>query len=80
MKLHEVLLLPDVQSGETWFRPVSWAGLRRAYVVERGLVMAVPTSSGGIAVITAEAALLAGEWEAVSPSDVLGPYEAGGHA
>ena len=71
MKLHEVLRLPEVQSGELWFRPVDWQYVPQAFVVQDGMVFTVPTSRGGHPGITAYVDLLAGVWEAVSADVVL---------
>lgn len=70
MKLHEVLVLPEVESGEQWFRPVG-SPRGYAYCVKAGYCYAVPAARGGAIGVTPAAELLSGEWEAVSPDSVL---------
>lgn len=72
MKLHEVLKLEDVLSGETWFRPVESAGVCYAYKIKDGSCYMVPSGRGGERGITANAELLAGDWEAVTPEQAIG--------
>ena len=70
MKLHEVLTLPAVAAGEMWFRPVGWPK-GYAYCVKHDDCYAVPSPRGGSVGISCSASILAGEWEAVTPADVL---------
>lgn len=69
MKLHEVLNIPGVASGDLWFRPVWWPQ-GYAYRVKHGDCYAVPSPSGGVLGIVADAKTLAGNWEAVTPAQV----------
>ena len=70
LKLHEVLALPAVLSGDLWIRPVGSLGY--GYCVAHGRCCIVPTSRGGKPYMTADVNDLAGDWEAVTPSKVLG--------
>lgn len=70
--LHDVLQLPDVLSGDTWFRPVAIRGSGVAYATKDGSVYCVPSARGGSPGICSYVDLLAGEWEQVAPADVLG--------
>lgn len=74
MRLHEVI--DAVQDGE-WFRPVGLSGSGMAYCVKAGYVHCVPSSSGGILGAPANADSLRGEWEIVSPDDVLAERDVG---
>lgn len=70
MVLLEVLRRPDVVSGEMWFRPVGYRGSRVAYRVEDGRVLLAGAAGTRPALFPVLEDLL-GEWEAVSPVDVL---------
>lgn len=73
MKLHEVLVLPGVVSGDLWFRPVGWLpGWGCAYFVNDGHCEEVSDDGENRYGITTNASVLAGEWEAVTPDHVLG--------
>ena len=69
MKLHEVLVLPGVVSGELWFRPVGRVLGDDAFFLGKGLCR---TNYGVVPHIPPVASILAGEWEAVTPDHVLG--------
>lgn len=66
MKLHEVLQEPEVLSGKKWLRPV---GFPRGfwYVVKGGTCY----NGHGVPGLHRDAAILAGEWEAVAPKDCM---------
>ena len=70
MKLDEALTSPGVVDGTLWFRPVGWIG-PHAFTVQDGVVLTVPTSRGGHPGIIPYASVLAGEWEVVTPGQVL---------
>ena len=69
MKLHEVLTLPAVAAGEMWFRPVGWEFV--AWSVSGGVCIERPALKGDEVGITLSVDLLTGEWEAVTPAEVL---------
>lgn len=70
LKLHEVLALPAVLSGDLWVRPVRFP--QHAYcVMNTGYLAPMPTDNGGKPFMTAYVQFLAGDWEAVTPSKVL---------
>ncbi len=54
-----------------WFRPVAWDGTGKAYTLKDGMIHLVPTPHGGEPGVTADAKLLAGEWEVIDPNIVL---------
>jgi len=60
-----------------WFRPIEWRVFKIAYVVEprsdysNEEIRLVPTSKGGRATFYASPAELLGDWEVVTPDDVL---------
>lgn len=64
MKLHEVLTIPNVLSGDLWFRPV---GFPRGfwYKVKDGDTCYNQSGDAGLSV---SAEILSGEWEAVEPN------------
>lgn len=68
MRLHEAI--DAVQDGE-WFRPVSLRGSGIAYCIKGGYLHCVPSASGGILGAPNKADSLRGEWEILSPDDVL---------
>ena len=71
LKLHEVLALPAVLSGDLWIRPVGTTD--HGYcVMYTGYLAPAPTYSDSIPFMTAYVAFLVGDWEAVTPSKVLG--------
>ena len=59
------------ENPELWFRPVAWRGVRAAYTVEKGEVLAVPSCSGGFPTMNRQTKYLLGEWELVTPDEVL---------
>lgn len=70
MKLHEVL--KDVKgSTDKWFRPVSWKGCKHAYCIEDGHSYFVPSPHGGYCDMVAQVDILIGDWEIVTPDEVL---------
>lgn len=71
MKLHEVLEKLDGNT-ELWFRPISWKGRESAYTLDGGgCTKYVPTSFGGNISMTPSITLLKGDWEIVTPDQVL---------
>ena len=71
MKLHEVLGLPAVASGDMWFRPVGWPQ-GYAYCVKDGQCCVVPGLRGSGCGLLCGMTELRGEWEPVASSEVLG--------
>lgn len=71
MKLHEAISKVD-GSLELWFRPVAWKGRGEAYALDREQrTHLVPTPRGGNLHMTHNANILAGDWEVVTPDEVL---------
>ena len=70
MKLHEVLGLPAVASGDMWFRPVGWPQ-GYAYCVKDGQCCAVPGQRGAVPGLIPFVEELCREWEPVASSEVL---------
>lgn len=70
MRLHEVLALPAVLSGDQWFRPVEWRGSGQAFQVRGDCTLQVPSLRGGFLSMTYGVAALRGEWAVVDAADV----------
>lgn len=70
MKLHEAVIQAQGHP-ESWFRPAAWEGTGQAYMVKEGATCKVPSSRGGVPDMTTSPELLAGEWEIISPTQVL---------
>lgn len=71
MRLSNVFDKPGVSTGDMWFRPVIWRGSGQAYCVKDGHCYLVPNARGGIRGMTSSVKYLSGEWEVVSPNEVL---------
>ena len=69
-KLNDVLAMEDVVMGTLWFRPVGWPK-GHAFCVKGRDVHRVPGPRGGTIGISTGIYELAGEWEAVTPDEVL---------
>jgi hypothetical protein len=54
-----------------WFRPISWKGAVCAYCIHKGDTQLVPTRSGGTLHMITSVNGLMGDWEVVSPDQVL---------
>ena len=68
LKLPEVLALPAVLSGDLWIRPAGSLG--SGYAIKNGSCCLVPSPDGGRPYMTFSVKYLAGDWEAVTPSQV----------
>lgn len=76
MKLPDVLKHGAVAAGEMWFRPVTCRRTGAAYVVKdsgtrAAAVWRVPLGKGPGLGITPYAEELSGDWEIVTPDEVL---------
>lgn len=73
MKMHEAieaLLLPE--NKEMWIRPVSWQGEKDAFFLsDDKTALKVLDGRGGSYWMSYMVAVLAGDWEIVSPNTVL---------
>ena len=70
LRLDEVLRRSDVQAGDMWFRPVGYRGSRVAYRLEAGQVY-LAGGMGSRPGLFPHIEDLLGDWEVVSPVDVL---------
>lgn len=73
MTLPEVLttLSENPEMQHLWFRPTSYRSMCQAYRLSSGFTQKVPGHGGGECFMSHEAKVLAGEWEIISPLDVL---------
>ena len=73
MTLQEAIKAVKHSNGELWFRPVSWKRARVAYTISYNGSMTefVPTHSGGKPQMTSWVSELEGDWEIVTPDQVL---------
>lgn len=60
-----------------WFRPVFWEGAGEAFCLSYNgrVTEVVPSRAGGIVHMTTSVEALLGEWEAVTPDQVLAERE-----
>lgn len=75
MKLHDVLKHGDVLAGDVWIRPVTWRKTGAAFAVKEGgmrsaSIYRVPSGKPDMG-ITPYVSELSGDWEIVTPADVL---------
>jgi hypothetical protein len=67
VSLLEVLHSPDIFSGISWFRPISWRGSGWAFTIRDTLVVKVPTPREGDCGIAPRVSELLEGWELVDP-------------
>ena len=71
MKIHEAISRVGDDLG-FWFRPVTWKGRGEAFALDhQRRTHRVPTARGGDLHMTHNADILAGDWEVVTPDEVL---------
>jgi hypothetical protein len=79
VKLHEILQLPSVLSGDVWIIPKDWMPCPMAFSVRgkgsAATVVSVPSPRGGEVGISPYVSALSGEWMVVSP-DTINAYRA----
>ena len=71
MELHEAIAESQADPENKWFRPVSWRGTTQALVVIDGHVCQVPQFRGGVPHMPTNINALVGDWEVVTPDEVL---------
>jgi hypothetical protein len=67
--IQEALKRAEASDGSLWARPVGWRGV--AYVVHHGTTHIVPGVCGGMVCMTVEVKYLIGEWEVITPEQVI---------